>query len=306
MSPMLSWYKVVMVPTDAKSQAEPGRVLLLGGGSVKSGSQVEFHGVHYSQSPEVQRFEMYRRHFRHHDRYTKVDTVPASFGQIPGYGYGARSPAARLRSRHSRAVNRTFQFRDDLGNQSADLSTARFGHLEVSTVELWGTAATAGHLPYGSAKLHVLAKPMKDPTIEFSVLGRDSRLPTGNSLPDRGYTSLDDLVYSEIADVDADDGLRSTVESILTNPPSLEIAIQPRIVEIPDGQTGECEISIELMGPGTFHFAIQAVSNPEPILMLALDAEDDPEDPLDEPLKGVMVSDILSVTLLASGDIFVQ
>src|SRR5580704_11481963 len=165
MSPIINWFKVIPVRTDLGPDPIPGRVLVHGERTIKNGTLMEMRGVHYRARPRMEAFRLYRRHLFGPDEYTEVEIAPAVFDKEMGFGYVAASIPMPLRARHSRVLNRRFQFRDSFGNPSKDITTARFGHFEIEEVRVWGNAGTAGHIPYGSAKIYALIKPIKDPTI---------------------------------------------------------------------------------------------------------------------------------------------
>ncbi len=62
---------------------------------------------------------------------------------------------------------------------------------------------------------------------------------------------------------------------------------------------------MQLFGPGTLSFAVQAIPLRDEERLLAASLVD-PEDPLDEGLLGVMVSDICTISMSASGTVVVS
>lgn len=303
MSPILNWYKLVSERGAGQAHSIIGRVLLIGGRNVKSGSSVELRGLRYPDSPEVQKFELYRRQFADHGLYDKVDEIPAQFGTVTGFGHSAWSPPISLRNKHSRVVNRTFYFQDDQGHHSAEISTSRFGHIEVTQIDLTLTGGAAGTVPHGSARFHVLAKPMKDPLLEFSLLIPGGRRPSGR-IPFRGYRDLDEMVLAGV-EGGRDDRTQAVASAILQTFEGVESYFEPPLVEVGEGRTGETELVVNLNGPGTLNFAVQAVASVDATNWLAPELDEDPEDPLDDDLKGVMISRIVSITLFPNGQFFV-
>src|SRR5262249_6619063 len=156
-----------------------------------------------------------------------------------------------LLTRHRRLVNRTFQFRDALGNRSADISTSRFGHVELTTVEVDASAGAAGHIPYAKVKMKALLKPTKDPLMGLSVLvpGRVDRWTDVTS--GLGYSSLEEIVEAEIADVEVGEDLSAVISELLLSPSEFRFDVQPPELEVREGETGSFDVTVELFQAGT-------------------------------------------------------
>jgi hypothetical protein len=305
MSAILNWYKTP--PTDVSNDSEvlPPRVLIHGGSSVKSGSVMQCWGVQYGANPKIKKFELFRRHFRNRSEYSLIDTLPATFGHSKAAAYVAFGQRTPLRTRHSRIVNRTFQFRDELGNKSSDISTSRFGHFELTAVEVDVTGGAAGHIPYAKVRLQGLVKPIKDPLMGLSVLVPDGVVRWTDVTAELGYRNLREMVEAEIADVQVGEGL-SAVRSELLRPPSeFGVDVEPRELEIRENEAGSFEMTVQLFGPGTLSFAVQAIPLRKEERLLAASLVD-PEDPVDEELLGVMVSDICTISITGSGSVVVS
>jgi len=172
------------------------------------------------------------------------------------------------------------------------------GHLEVTAVDLGVGIATAAHVPVGRANVHVLAKPIKDPTVTLSYLLPETQ---GGGRPTRrGYRSLDDLVLSEVAD-ESDKAIQSAARAVLEPGPEASFTIRPRQRRIAAGGTGAFDVEISLSEPGTLNFAIQAICS-DWESEESVDAENE-LDPLDDNLREVLVSSIHSVTWFDGGPI---
>jgi hypothetical protein len=206
---------------------------------------------------------------------------------------------------HSRLVNRTFQFRDELGNRSSDISTSRFGHIELDTVEVDVSGGVAGHIPYAKVGIKGLVKPIRDPLIGLSVLVPATVVRWTDLTSTLGYSSLQELVEAEIGGVEVGEGLSAVISELLLPPREFGVDVEPRELEVGESETGSFDLTVELFGPGTISFAVQAIPLRDDDRLLAASLVDDPEDPLDEGLVGVMVSDICSISLSGAGRVVV-
>ncbi len=254
MSAILNWYKTPSTDVPNDSEVLPPRVLIHGGRSVKSGSVMQFWGVQYAARPKITRFELFRRHFRNRSEYSRIDTLPATFGHSKEAGYVAFSPRTPLRTRHSRMVNRTFQFRDELGNMSSDISTSRFGHFELTTVEVDVSGGVAGHIPYAKVRIQGLVKPIRDPLMGLSVLVPDTVVRWTDVTSELGYRNLREMVEAEIADVEVGDGLSAVRSELLLPPSEFGVDVEPHELEIRESEAGsfESKYSVITWSSGTF------------------------------------------------------
>lgn len=296
MSAILNWYKVLSTDLMDDPPELPPRVLIHGGRSVKSGTSMQCWGVQYGAKPKITQFELFRRHFPNRSKYSRIDTLPATFGRTKESGYVALGRTTSLRTLHNRAVNRTFQFRDELGNSSSNISTSRFGHIELTTVEVDASGGAAGHVPYAKVTMKGLLKPIKDPLMGLSVLV-PGRVETWTDVTSAlGYSSLEEIVEAEIADVDVGEDLSAVVSELLLPPREFRIDVQPPELEVGESETGSFDMTVQLSQAGTLSFAVQAIPLQEDDRLQAASLVD-PGDPLDEVLLGVIVSDITTVSI---------
>ena len=297
MNPILSWYKLLplQMPAAGAYRPEVGRVQLLGGATVKNGSTVELRGVHYAESPQVTKFKLRRKHvFR--DEWATTD-VAARFEERYGYGYVAWSDATRLQS-GSRALNRKFRFEDYYNSPpSGEIKTTRFGQFEVTALEIEVSGTVPA--PMVIAKMHALVKPVKDPDVNVSVLLPETRFGEG----ERGYRDLNDLVRADLTD-DTPDEWRAEAERFTGLQEryvygDFRVTVTPSSFHIADNSVGFCVVELEMFGPGRLPFAIQAVAT-DP---RELTVEDEGEFPIDDDLRGVIVSDVRTLELTQAGQV---
>jgi hypothetical protein len=296
MSPIVNWYKVIPVRNDLGPDPIPGRVLVHGERTVKNGTLIEMRGVQYPARPKMKSFRLYRRHLFGPEEYTEVEDIPATFDKELGFGHVAASIPVPLMARHRSVLNRRFQFRDSFGNPSTDISTARFGHIEIEEVRVWGTAGTAGTIPSGSVKIYALIKPIKDPTIEVTVLIAADRKPSPTQFPERGYRDLYDLMSADIDGIE-DDSLEEAVRRSLSEQAAIEVGVEPSVLEVAAGEAGRFVVEVSMSAPGSVKFALQGVCSTDYINV----DEQPADDPVDDGLLDVIVSDVFTLTLNAKG-----
>jgi hypothetical protein len=188
---------------------------------------------------------------------------------------------------------------------SSDISTSRFGHFELTTVEVDVSGGVAGHIPYAKVRIQGLVKPIRDPLMGLSVLVPDAVVRWTDVTSELGYRNLREMVEAEIADVEVGDGLSAVRSELLLPPSEFGVDVEPRELEIRESEAGSFEMTVELFGPGTLSFAVQAIPLRDEERLLAASLVD-PEDPLDEGFLGVMVSDICTISMSASGAVRVS
>lgn len=300
MTGVLSWYKLLQAQAvaDGQNTNQIGRVGLHGGSTTKNGSDVELAGFHYDAKPEVKKFKLCRKHPLRRE-FARVDDRATQFEALAGYGHVAWTEPFRLRS-GSRVLNRTWRFEDYLGSEpSGAVRTTQFGHLEVDTVQL--RTSGIAHPPFAVVTMAVLAKPVKDPDVDVFLLLPGRREPERASLVDRGYRDLNDLVTADLRDETPEDWREEAESGIPSYDGDVRVTVSPERFHIPDGGTGSCTVSLEISGPARFSFAVQAV--PVGIPERTSGAEEN--DPTDENLIGVMVSDVHTLELREEGQIVV-
>ena len=173
-------------------------------------------------------------------------------------------------------------------------------------MEVDASAGAAGHIPYAKVKMKALLKPTKDPLMGLSVLvpGRVDRWTDVTS--GLGYSSLEEIVEAEIADVEVGEDLSAVISELLLSPSEFRFDVQPPELEVREGETGSFDVTVELFQAGTLSFAVQAIPLREDDRLLAASLVDDPEDPLDRVLLGVIVSDIYSVSMSENARVIVS